>query len=151
MKKLIIQSIVIISVTLTAGCAGPTPKNIGIHQGRLTDCPDRPNCVSSQTDSSDNAIAPFEYTQSRKEAIQTLMNVIKALPRAKLNEKSDTYVYVEVKSKIFGFVDDVEFFIPEKEAVIHVRSASRLGYSDFGVNRKRIESIRKDFSKEGKK
>ena len=64
------------------------------------------------------------------------------MPRTSIVEERADYLYAEFASRLLGFVDDVEFYFPPNERIIHVRSASRLGHSDFGVNRKRIEDIR---------
>ena len=130
---------------LVAGCAGTPPGNLGINNGRLADCPGCPNCTSSQAADAKHIIEPIVYTETRKDALRTLVRVLETWPGTTFVKQTDSYVYVECRSKFFGFVDDVEFYFPDKEAVIHVRSASRLGYSDLGVNRKRIEAIRKAF------
>jgi uncharacterized protein (DUF1499 family) len=69
------------------------------------------------------------------------------MTRMKIVEEKDDYLHAEARSLIFRFVDDVEFYLPAPEKVIHVRSASRVGYSDMGVNRKRVEEIRRRFVK----
>ena len=71
-----------------------------------------------------------------------LADVIKAMPRAEILQQTEDYLYAEFTSQWMGFVDDVEFYLPDSPGVIHVRSASRLGESDLGVNRQRIEAIR---------
>jgi uncharacterized protein (DUF1499 family) len=73
--------------------------------------------------------------------------VIEAMPRTKLIRVTPEYLHVEFKSAVFGFVDDVEFAIGESPGVIHVRSASRLGYWDMGANRRRVERIREEFAR----
>jgi uncharacterized protein (DUF1499 family) len=73
------------------------------------------------------------------------MKIVKEMNRSKIITAEDNYIRAEFSSKLFGFVDDVEFYFPDTtstKAIIHVRSASRVGYSDLGVNRKRIEQIR---------
>ena len=125
--------------------AGKRPNNIGVSEGKLAACPNSPNCVSSQSPSQDEQhyIEPFPYTSnSTQEAIAQLKTVIEGLERTTIITEQGNYLYAEFKSKLMGYVDDVEFYVDEGQKVIHVRSASRLGKSDLGVNRKRVETIR---------
>ncbi|MEE9494220.1 MAG: DUF1499 domain-containing protein [Gammaproteobacteria bacterium] len=113
----------------------------------LVPCPDKPNCVSSQSIDNAHFIEPIHYTGSVDEAWQQLMDILKVTKRTKIVEHLELYLHVEATSLIFRFVDDVEFLISPDEKIIHVRSASRIGRSDWGVNRKRVERIRKAFVK----
>lgn len=123
--------------------AGDRPTNLGVKAGKLAPCPSSPNCVISQGDAdAEHAIAPLTYSGSSAEAMALLVAVVNAMSRTSIVESTDNYLYVEFTSKLMGFVDDVEFYLDPAESVIHVRSASRLGQSDLGVNRQRIEAIR---------
>lgn len=122
--------------------AGNRPNNLGVNNGKLAPCPNSPNCVSSQSSDVGHSIAPLTYNSTPEEAIAKLKSVIESLPRTKIITQSNDYLYAEFKSALMGFVDDVEFYVDPKANVIQVRSASRLGQSDLGVNRKRIETIR---------
>lgn len=124
--------------------AGKRPTNIGIQGGKLTPCPSSPNCVCSQISEVDKQhyIQPLSYSSSAAEALAKLKTVIESLPRTTIISETDTYLYAEFKSRLMGYVDDVEFLVDDAAKVIHVRSASRLGKSDLGVNRNRIEEIR---------
>jgi uncharacterized protein (DUF1499 family) len=144
MKRL---GVSLIGCMMIFSCAGQRPANIGIHSGRLADCPSKPNCVSSQAADEDHAVAPFRYQGGKKAAFKRLKKIVESFERSTIVAESDNYLHVECKSTIMRFVDDVEFYFPKKK-VIHVRSASRLGYSDFGVNRKRVEQLRKLFAAE---
>lgn len=127
--------------------AGTRPTNLGIKAGKLTSCPNSPNCVVSQgAQDGEHAIAPISYTTDKATALAKLKAVIAAQPRATLLEQTEDYLYAEFASQLMGFVDDVEFYFDPAESVIQVRSASRLGQSDLGVNRKRIETIRTAFA-----
>jgi len=117
--------------------AGKRPTNLGVKAGKLTPCPNTPNCVSSQSSDPEHAIEPLPYAQ-----IADLTRVVKNMERTTIIEETENYLYAEFKSKLMGFVDDVEFHKDDINQVIHVRSASRLGKSDLGVNRKRVEEIR---------
>lgn len=127
--------------------SGKRPTNLGIQDGKLAVCPASPNCVNSQTVSTDreHSIAPLQYTSTPAAAIATLKTVIEGMERTKIITEEENYLYAEFTSALMGFVDDVEFYLVPEEGVIHVRSASRLGQSDLGVNRKRVEAIRTKF------
>jgi uncharacterized protein (DUF1499 family) len=126
----------------TSGCAGRPPGNLGIHEGKLSPCPASPNCVSSQGSDKEHTVEPFIYTASRQQALANLRQIILHMKRTKIVYESGNYLHAEFTSAIFRFVDDVEFYFEENAKIIQVRSASRIGKSDFGVNRKRMESIR---------
>ncbi len=108
-------------------------------------CPGSPNCVSSQTKDKKHFIEPIQFNTSQKAAHKRLAEIISSLPRTKIITSESDYIRAECASLLFRFVDDLEFVFDEKKKIIHVRSASRIGYSDFGVNRKRVEAIRKKF------
>ena len=122
--------------------AGKQPTNLGVQSGQLAPCPSTPNCVSSQSQDAEHKIEPLTYNSSPTEAIANLKTVINSLPKTKIITETENYLYAEFTSALMGFVDDVEFYLDEGAKTIHVRSASRLGQSDLGVNRKRIETIR---------
>ena len=136
-----------IGCLMTLSCAGSRPDTLGIADGRLAKCPDSPNCVNSQTTDEKHSIPPFTYEGSRQEAFDRLKQAVSGLKRTQIVEERADYLRIECTSALFRFVDDVEFYFPE-ENVIHVRSASRLGYSDLGVNRKRVEKIRQLFNQQ---
>jgi len=112
----------------------------------LPSCPNRPNCVSSQASNPSHFIEPLRFSGSPAEAWAALKFALQSLPRTSVVEEAGWYLRAEAKSRIFGFVDDVEFLMDVPKGVIHVRSASRTGYNDLGVNRDRIEHVRKIFS-----
>jgi uncharacterized protein (DUF1499 family) len=123
---------------------GTRPSNLGVSNGQLAACPNTPNCVSSQASASDkeHSVTPIAFEGEGKGAIAKLKTLIEGLERATVIEASDNYLYAEFATKLMGFVDDVEFYADDSAKVIHVRSASRLGQSDLGVNRKRVEELR---------
>jgi len=134
-KKILKLILAPLILGLTA-CAGDRPQNLGSLGSRLTPCPDSPNCVSSFAADEDHHIEPLAATLDEIEAI------LVSLPQANIVEAAENYLYVEFTSRIMRFVDDVEFLFDPSAQLTHVRSASRLGYSDMGANRKRIEAIR---------
>lgn len=109
----------------------------------LAPCPDRPNCVSSQSADKANAIAPLTFKSTASNAIADLKRIVGSMKGASIIQESLTYLHVEFESALFRFVDDVEFCLDNAAKLIHIRSASRIGYSDLGVNRRRVEKIRK--------
>jgi uncharacterized protein (DUF1499 family) len=119
---------------------------LGSDGSNLKQCPQSPNCVSSQAGDSEHAVAPLTYSDSRAEAYARLKTVLSEMTRMTIVAQKEDYIHAEARSLIFRFVDDVEFYFPAEEKVIHVRSASRVGYSDLGVNRKRVEEIRDRFA-----
>jgi uncharacterized protein (DUF1499 family) len=122
---------------------GTPPKHIGVHAGRLASTPTSPNAVSSQAADVRHRIAPLSYHTEREQAMAALIKIIEATPRTRIVTRNAEYLYTEYRSALLGFVDDVEFYFEPGTKLIHIRSASRLGYSDFGVNRARIEDIRR--------
>lgn len=135
---------------LIIGCAGGRPANLGVRDGRLVPCPSSPNCVSSQSTDKVHAVEPLTYSSSTPEAIADLKKIILQMERTKIITETSNYLHAEFVSALWRFVDDVEFFFDDHAKLIQVRSASRLGYSDFGVNRKRVEAIRAAWQASGK-
>ncbi|MEE3715986.1 DUF1499 domain-containing protein [Tumidithrix elongata RA019] len=122
--------------------SGTRPTNLGVQAGKLSPCPNSPNCVSSQSSDLEHKIDPIRYTGDPAKAIANLKTVIQGLERTKIISETEDYLYAEFTSALMGYVDDVEFYLNRETNVIEVRSASRLGQSDLGVNRKRVEAIR---------
>jgi len=110
---------------------------------RLAPCPAKPNCVSSQARDAAHRIDPLPAGADPDAAWARLRAVLEAQPRLRIVEAHDGYLHAEATSRVFRFVDDVEFLLDRDAGLIHVRSASRIGYSDLGVNRRRIERIRR--------
>jgi len=110
----------------------------GLRNGHLQACPDKPNCVSSEAEKGDklHAIAPFSGADW-----QVLRQAIEA-SGGKIELDDGEYMHATFTSSLFHFVDDVELRFDIAQGLIHIRSASRVGHSDFGVNRKRVEAIR---------
>ena len=108
-------------------------------------CPDSPNCVSSQALDASHFIEPFVFSDQPAQAMQRLKKALLTEKRVSIVKEQPAYLHAEVRSLIFRFVDDVEFTLLPEQGLIHVRSAARTGHSDFGVNRRRIESIRRRF------
>ncbi len=121
---------------------GTPPADIGVHEYQLIDCPASPNCVSSSASDDEHYIAPIEYSAETEAVRDKLVAIIKNQPRTDIIEQTDNYILVEFTSRLMGFVDDAEFYFLPDGKTIAMRSAARLGESDLGVNRRRLEQFR---------
>ena len=135
-------------LTVRLSRPGP-PKTLGVVNGGLAACPDSPNCVSSEATDTGHRIAPIVIEGPPEETPRRAKEALGSLPRTKVVTESPTYIHAESTSLVFGFVDDVELLIDPGAKVVHVRSASRVGYSDLGVNRGRVEALRAAFRRAG--
>jgi len=129
---------------LTACSTNQTIKT-GVSSDRLSPCPKSPNCVSSLSEDKSHQVDPLTYSATLEEAREKLISVIKSMKRSEIVTAENNYIHATFTSFLFRFVDDVEFSFDDETKVINVRSASRTGYSDLGVNRRRVEEIRKRF------
>ena len=134
-------------ILLLSACSGTKPLDIGAKNGQFIDCPASPNCVSTQTTSKKHKMAPIAYTGTQEEAKTKLLKIIAEMPRTTVTENKESYIHTEFKSKMMKYVDDVEFFFDDTQKLIHFRSASRKGYHDMGVNKKRMTVITETFTK----
>lgn len=116
------------------------PTNLGVKDGRLAPCKRSPNCVSSQADPADREhhIAPIPFRGSMAD----LRKAVESMERSTVIRAERNYLYAEYRTKLLRYVDDLELYYDEAAGLVHVRSASRLGRRDFGVNRKRVEALR---------
>jgi len=129
--------------------SGRAPANLGVREGKLKPPARTPNSVSSQADLWPDApqkeyahVAPIAVQGDGKATIARIAQVVEGLPGARIVERRDDYLYVQFTTAVMRFVDDAEFWFDPAANVIQVRSASRLGRKDLGVNRARIEGIR---------
>lgn len=125
--------------------AGKRPDTLGADNGQLRRCPNAPKCVSSQQQGK-HGIAPLDTNGQGVDAFNRLAEVIDAMDNTTLVTRRDDYLHAEFSTPTLGFVDDVECLLSEDGARIDVRSCSRLGYSDWGVNRKRVEMLRQQLA-----
>ena len=120
------------------GCTGNRPTDLGLKDGYLRPCPSSPNCVNSMGNEDEaHQIEPFLGV-----SLAELRELLQNEERVEIVTDRENYLHAEFTSLIMRFVDDVEFFSVAEEQVIHVRSASRLGRSDLGANRRRVEGLR---------
>ncbi len=133
----------VIFLTLTVSlCSMADTWALSVSNNHLASCPASQNCVVSQGADSKHAIEPITYHVDHDKAREILLKVLTVVPRTEVVEQTDNYIHATSKSRIFKFIDDVEFYFPNDENVIHLRSASRVGDWDLGVNRRRLEQIR---------
>lgn len=146
--SLIILGVVCVMFILTriGVFSGKRPENLGMLSGKLASCPETPNCVSSQADDELHSIAPMTIGLPLDLAQDRLISVLAKFPHMNIVVNDPGYVYVEFQTAIMLYTDDVEFWFDETAGVVHFRSASRLGASDLGLNRRRMEQIRELYS-----
>lgn len=126
------------------------PDTVGIHQGRLAPLPSTPNAVSSQTDDSKRHVAPLPFSGSLEQSRAALLEAIRSYPgTVRIETETPSYIHCVFTTDILRFRDDVEFLLDGQNRLIHFRSASRVGYSDLGANRRRYETLAGLYRREG--
>jgi uncharacterized protein (DUF1499 family) len=138
----IATAVLIWSVTVTS------PRAAGLQNGKLPPCPESPNCVCSD-EQGKHFITPLKLKLPPPQAWKALEQVLAETPRVKVVTRKDQYLHVEFTSTVLRFVDDVEFNLRPEAGIIAVRSASRVGYYDFGANRSRVEKLREQLRARG--
>ena len=123
------------------------PDNLGLKNQLLSPCPGTPNCVSSQEKNSQHRIQPITFEGSLELNKERLRRVLNSMRGTRIITQDVVYWHVEFTTKLLRFIDDVELYFDGTQSLIHVRSASREGYWDLGVNRRRLETIRSKFEK----
>ncbi|MCF6266829.1 MAG: DUF1499 domain-containing protein [Desulfuromusa sp.] len=141
-KIFTIGTVFLIASLPLLSCSGKRPSNLGISDSRLAPCPASPNCLSSDAHDSDHKTSPFLISGDPSEAWAAAREIVAALPRTRIVNETPEYLHAECRSSVFRFVDNLELHLRPSAGIIAVRSASRLGHSDFGVNKRRIETLR---------
>ncbi|UCD32339.1 MAG: DUF1499 domain-containing protein [Desulfobacterales bacterium] len=131
-------------VSILSSCSGKPPDAIGIRLSGLTGCPKSPNCVSSKAKGAQHIVEPFLIKGDAKVSWSIVKSVIISMPNCLMVTATTNYIHAECRSRIFRFADDLELFSNSSSGMISIRSASRIGYSDFGVNRRRVEFLRSE-------
>lgn len=147
--KIVLLVVGVLVVVVGWGVGGGGQVNsIGVVDGKLQRCSDKPNCVCSCYSDRDNVhqIEPLDAT-GVTDPMGRLVDIVTAMSNTTIVTASDGYLHAEYRSTFFRFVDDVEFLYDADRNIVHLRSASRVGYSDLGVNRKRMEQVRTLFEK----
>jgi len=141
---------VISAVLLTGLSCASNPPKVQWVDGKLRACPKSPNCVSSEGHSTSSRVEPLTFQGLPEKAWGDLKETIRDMG-GKIQEDQGGYLWATFTSKLFRFVDDVEFRMVSTDGIIHVRSGSRVGYSDLGVNRRRVEKLRTLFNQKKEK
>lgn len=124
---------------LLLGACGGAPGRLAPPGGPLQPCPSTPNCVSTEARDARHAMEPLPFTDTPGQAQQRARAALLAQPRTRIVAERPGYLHAEARSRVFRFVDDVEVVVDSAASVIRFRSASRVGRSDLGVNRKRMQ------------
>jgi uncharacterized protein (DUF1499 family) len=149
-KRVMITSLTVLMVLMMSTILGSRwysteysrPHSIGLVKGRLTECSQSPNCVSSQTTQNAKRIAPISTSATPELAWLMLRNVVGNMPQAKLITEDERYRHYQFTSPLMGFIDDIELLFDHTTKQIHVKSASRVGKSDIGANLNRVMLLR---------
>lgn len=134
-------SVLLAVLIIMWGCSMKPTDNPINKNGNLKPCPESPNCVSTLSQDSRHQMPALPYAETRDQSKERLVDILKSLQRSKIIEISDSYIHAVFRSRVFRFVDDVEFQFDDPGRLVHFRSASRAGYYDFGVNRRRMSEI----------
>lgn len=137
----------VVAIALIAGCSAAPVNDAVAKYERMAPCSSAPHCVSSLAADSDRRVEPLHFSGSRADAHARLLKLLRALPRTQVVTDESDYVHALVTTATVGFTDDVEFEFASARigGIIQVRSSSRIGYYDFGVNRGRVENLRSAF------
>ncbi len=150
LRRAVIVLLAVVTAVLGAGFAGlfagSPPAGAGPRDGALAPCPATPNCVSSRASDPGQRIAPIAYTGTADAALARMVRVIAVQPGATIVVLRDGYAHATFRSRWLGFVDDVEVLADPARSVLELRSASRLGRSDFGANRARADRLAAAFA-----
>ena len=144
MKKMLKVFIgALILITSLWGCFGKSTEHHNSELSGLLDCPDSPNCGSSLAKNPKHRVEPFKLKKDPETSWDIVQKTVGSLPRTKIVSADNSVIHAECRSMIFRFVDDLTLNLTPSNDIIHIRSASRTGYSDLGVNRRRVENLRK--------
>ncbi|MEA3348841.1 MAG: DUF1499 domain-containing protein [Pseudomonadota bacterium] len=148
--KLITIGAVLLLVTMPLlSCSDKNRTKLGVTNSELAPCPSSPNCVSSDDHGNSHKIHPFQLNVLPAEAWKLTRKLVLEMPRTQIVQETSDYLHAECQSALFGFIDDLELHLRPTERIIAIRSASRMGYSDFGVNRRRVEALRNSLISQG--
>ncbi len=142
LRSFTIGTVLLIASTPLLSCSGQPPSHLGLSDSKLAACPSSPNCFSSDDPDNDHKIPPLQLLKPADEVWPVVRQLVSKLPRTRIVNETTDYLHAECRSFLFGFVDDLELHLRPADGIIAIRSAARSGYSDFGVNLRRIESLR---------
>jgi uncharacterized protein (DUF1499 family) len=149
LRALAIGAVLLLAPMPLLSCAGKRPSNLGVSATGLAPCPSSPNCVSSDARDSEHRVPPLRLAVAPAEGWRSVREIVSELPRCRIVKETPDYLHAECRSALFGFVDDLELQLRPAEGTLAIRSASRLGHSDLGVNRRRVEGLRASLTGRG--
>lgn len=140
---------IVVALLVGRGLWPPAPATLGLTNGSLAPCPSTPNCVHTGLRHPDGTAGVFLQGRIlRRDMVPQLLEVVEAMPRTRVISSTDLYIHAEVRSQLFRFIDDLELLVmPDRELVI--RSASRVGRGDMGVNAARVADLRQRLEEAG--
>ena len=139
LRKLLLFTAITLAALIVLSMTATAPENLGIRGGRFAPLSDRPNGISTMAERDPQKMDPVRWDQG--DPMPEVEQIMNSLPRTRLIESGPGYLRYEVRSLIFRFIDDVEIYHDSEQDLVHFRSASRVGYSDLGVNRNRLERL----------
>jgi uncharacterized protein (DUF1499 family) len=137
----------LITVFILTSVSGAGVESPGVRESKLAPCPDSPNCVSTQSELKRHAMKPLPYLQTRDASRERILSILKGMKRMEIVKLTESHIHAEFRTALWGFADDVEFLLDDTARVVHFRSASRVGYYDFGLNRRRMKEISEKYKK----
>lgn len=147
MKLLIVASVLVLVVVVFMAMKNTrTPSGLGLFDGRLAPVPKSPNAVSSQTDDATKRVAPFPFKGSLENTRTEIKKALEAYGNIVVQSEKANYLHAVSTTKWLRFKDDLEFLFDETARMVHFRSASRVGYSDLGMNKKRYQALMKRYT-----
>jgi len=138
-------SVLLAALVMIWGCSMQPVNKPDNQNESIKPCLKSPNCVSTQAHDSRHAMPPLPFMGSKEQSKQRIIAIVKSLARSEIVKISDSYIHAQFRSRFFRFVDDAEFRFDDAARIVHFRSASRVGYYDFGVNRRRMSEICKRY------
>ncbi|NIM22717.1 MAG: DUF1499 domain-containing protein [Candidatus Latescibacteria bacterium] len=149
-RRALIRLSLLGALLLLAGCTTTASPELGITgSGKLPPCPDTPNCASSDATDDAHSIEPLALGSDPEMAWEGLLVYLRSDPSYTIVTQDKNYIRAEARTRVFRFVDDVEFHLRPEDKQIAMRSASRIGFSDFGTNRRRLEAVRRALKEAG--
>lgn len=136
----------VLLLPILMSCSASVPDDLGLFEGKLLDCPKSPNCVSTMAspDDEQHYMEPLSFDNLQEARIK-VMSIVMNTSRTKILLQNKKYIHAEYTTPILRFTDDVEFYFDNENKELHFRSASRIGYSDLGANRRRMENFKKKY------
>ena len=133
------------TLMIILGCSAKSPDNAESVKGKMELCQNTPNCVSTLNRDPRHAMPPLPFIGTKDQSKTRIVEIIKSMKRSKIIRISDTDVHAQFRTRFLRFVDDVSFHFEDAAQIVHFRSASRVGYYDFGLNRRRMIMISKQY------